>query len=259
MPPRLTFRAGARKVSRPAGARRAPFPQSADLPMFETPALLEDAWSLLSRGGPVMMILLALSVLAVAIILVKLLQFSRAQLRRTAFIDPAVADLARGERDRALSTLRREINPVARVMETAISANANANLSVEDRDAEIERVGTSEIRGIESYLRGLEVIANVSPLLGLLGTVLGMIGAFAKLESAGSKVDPAILAGGIWEALLTTAFGLIVAIPALTMFYVLEGRVDEVRATMKDTVVRILSLTGAAPRPMHATEPEPAG
>lgn len=215
-----------------------------DMP-FDHSVLVRDAFSLVARGGPVMMILLGLSVAAVAIILVKLLQFWRAQLKRTRFIEPAIADLARGERDRAVAVLRQEVNPVARVMETAINANADSALSVEDRDAEIARVGTAEIRNVESYLRGLEIIANVSPLLGLLGTVLGMITAFSELESAGSKVDPAILAGGIWEALLTTAFGLVVAIPALTMYHVLEGRVDETRATMRDAVVRVIGVSAA--------------
>ena len=212
---------------------------------FDRSVLLQDALLLVARGGPVMAVLVGLSVLALAIILAKLLQFRRAQLRRTRFIEPAIADLARGERDRAVAALRQEVNPVARVMETAINAKAHSGLSVEDRDAEIARVGTAEIRGVESYLRGLEIIANVSPLLGLLGTVLGMITAFSELESAGSKVDPAILAGGIWEALLTTAFGLVVAIPALIMFHVLEGRVDETRATMRDAVVRVIGASAA--------------
>lgn len=216
--------------------------------LLEHSPLIGDALALVAKGGPVMTVLLALSVIAVAIIFAKLLQFSRARLGQTGFVDPAIAVLARGERDRAIAVLRGEVNPIARVMETAIAANSNANLSVEDRDSEIARVGSAEIRNIESYLRGLEVIANVSPLLGLLGTVLGMINAFAELESAGSKVDPAILAGGIWEALLTTAFGLVVAIPALTMYYVLEGRVDDVRAAMKDAAVRILAVSGPAAR-----------
>ncbi len=219
-------------------------------PMLDPASLLQDTLSLLLKGGPIMLILLALSVLAFAIILVKLMQFSRVQLKRTGFIDPTIALLVRGERDRAIAALRGEVNPAARVMETAIAANANANLTVEDRDAEITRVGNAEIRSVESYLRGLEVIANVSPLLGLLGTVLGMIEAFSALESAGSKVDPAILAGGIWEALLTTAFGLVVAIPALTMYYLLEGRVDEIRAAMKDAAVRVLGVS--APPVRHA-------
>ena len=85
------------------------------------------------------------------------------------------------------------------------------------------------------------MIANLSPLLGLLGTVLGMIKAFSKLESAGTKVDPTILAGGIWDALLTTAFGLSVAIPALAAFYLLEGKVENSRSLMKDSATRVIS------------------
>ena len=69
-----------------------------------------------------------------------------------------------------------------------------------------------------------------------------MIKAFARLESAGTKVDPSILAGGIWEALLTTAFGLSVAIPALAAFYLLEGEVENVRAQMKDSTTRMLGI-----------------
>lgn len=82
----------------------------------------------------------------------------------------------------------------------------------------------------------------ISPLMGLLGTVIGMISSFSKLSSAGTHVDPTILAGGIWEALLTTAGGLAVAIPALASHYVLDGVIEKVRATMKDVSVQILAL-----------------
>ncbi|HEX9646422.1 MAG TPA: MotA/TolQ/ExbB proton channel family protein [Alphaproteobacteria bacterium] len=208
--------------------------------MIDQPEWLARSLELLLKGGPVMMVLLAVSVVALAIILVKWGQFARAGLRNTRFVEPAVDALGRGDREAATTTLRRARHPAARVMEAAIRAAANPRLSADDRDAEIGRVGTAEIRNLESYLRGLEVIANLSPLLGLLGTVLGMIEAFAELEAAGSKVDPALLAGGIWEALLTTAFGLVIAIPALAAFYLFEGRVDGVRAAMKDGVTRVL-------------------
>jgi biopolymer transport protein ExbB len=218
--------------------------------MIDPPTWAVEPIVLLAKGGPVMAVLLALSVVALAIILVKLYQFARARLGRTDFIDPVIAAL--GADDDALALLAREPHPAARVMETAIVAAGNARLGPEDRDAEIGRVGTAEIRNLESHLRGLEVIANLSPLLGLLGTVLGMIKAFAKLESAGSKVDPALLAGGIWEALLTTAFGLVIAIPALAAFYMLEGRVETVRATMKDAATRVLGVVAPAARAVAA-------
>jgi biopolymer transport protein ExbB len=106
---------------------------------------------------------------------------------------------------------------------------------------------------LESWLRALSSVAHLSPLLGLLGTVLGMITSFRRIEQAGSAVDPAVLSGGIWEALLTTAFGLTIAIPSMAAFYFLEGEVDRVRATMKDTTSRVLLAAG------KISEPQPAG
>ncbi|MFP6718589.1 MAG: MotA/TolQ/ExbB proton channel family protein [Alphaproteobacteria bacterium] len=209
--------------------------------MDESPAF-NTGIGLLDKGGPVMLILLALSVVALTIILVKIYQFSRSRLLRTEFIDQAVLLLHNDGPDTTLLALAETPHPVARVMETTLRTSTNTSLSIEDRDTEISRVGSAEIRNLESYLRGLEVIANLSPLLGLLGTVLGMIKAFVRLETAGTKVDPAILAGGIWEALLTTAFGLSVAIPALAAFYILEGQVENVRAQMKDATIRVLGI-----------------
>ena len=209
--------------------------------MDESPAF-NTGIGLLDKGGPVMLVLLALSVVALTIILVKIYQFSRSRLLRTEFIDQAVLLLHNDGPDTTLLALAETPHPVARVMETTLRTATNTSLSIEDRDTEISRVGSAEIRNLENYLRGLEVIANLSPLLGLLGTVLGMIKAFARLESAGTKVDPAILAGGIWEALLTTAFGLSVAIPALAAFYILEGQVENVRAQMKDATIRVLGI-----------------
>ncbi len=210
--------------------------------MSEQSGMIVEAAGMLIKGGPVMAVLLLVSVVALAMILVKLYQFSRARLSRNAFIEPVIVALGRGEREAVLAALRNEAHPVARVMETAVVTGTSMRLSADERDAEIARIGTAEIRNLESYLRGLEVIANLSPLLGLLGTVLGMIKAFSKLEAAGSKVDPALLAGGIWEALLTTAFGLVIAIPALAAYYMFEGRVETVRAAMKDAVVRVLGV-----------------
>ncbi len=202
---------------------------------------------LFEQGGPIMYVLLALSILALAIILAKLFQFSRSNLRRSAFIEPTLSRLYQSGHDEALDELRGQRSPVARVMESAIRSGADPAMSARDVEAEVSRVGSAQIRNLESLLRGLSSIAHLSPLLGLLGTVTGMIAAFSRLEEAGSRVDPSILSGGIWEALLTTAFGLTVAIPAMAAFYYLEGEVDRVRATMKDVSVRILIHFGKSP------------
>jgi biopolymer transport protein ExbB len=101
-------------------------------------------------------------------------------------------------------------------------------------------------------MRGLELVANVSPLLGLLGTVIGMVDAFAALEQAGSKVDPSLLAGGIWTALLTTVAGLSVAIPALAAHNIFDGKIESVRARMRDITIRIFSLSNQLKTPTNA-------
>ncbi len=192
-------------------------------------------------------VLLGLSVLAVAIIIAKMYQFTRGGLRRTAFVDEALGALEAVGHQAALEILGKRRHPVARVMEGAIRCGADPAFSTRDVEAEVGRIGSAEIRNLESWLRGLSSIAHLSPLLGLLGTVTGMITAFMRLEEGGGRVDPAMLAGGIWEALLTTAFGLTVAIPAMAGFYYLEGRVDEVRAAMKDASVRVLRHFGKTP------------
>lgn len=204
--------------------------------------ILGTTTSLLDKGGPVMLVLLALSIVAVAIVLAKLYQFTRCRLRQTEFLGRAVTALGRGDSQAALAVLGTSPNPVARVMEAAIEAARNPQYSVEELDSEISRFGSAEIRHLESYLRGLEVVANLCPLLGLLGTVLGMIEAFAQMEGAGAAIDPTILAGGIWEALLTTAFGLAIAIPSLAAYYLLDSQVEKVRAAMKDAANRVLGM-----------------
>jgi hypothetical protein len=110
------------------------------------------------------------------------------------------------------------------------------------REAEISRVGSADIRYLETHMRGLEMISNVAPLLGLLGTVMGMVEAFSRLEGAGTRVDPAMLAGGIWEALLTTIGGLVVAIPAVAAYYIFDSIIERVRGSMKEVSLQIMML-----------------
>jgi len=103
------------------------------------------------------------------------------------------------------------------------------------------------LEGLRSWLHPLEVIAALAPLLGLFGTVLGMIDAFAAMEAAGSRVDPAVLSGGTWEALLTTAVGLAVAIPAVGAFNCVERRIERAEHA-HDTLISALFTADRAAR-----------
>lgn len=195
----------------------------------------------LAKGGPVMLVLAALSVLATAIILLKVYQFAVLRIRARGFVDAAVERVRAGETDAALAALARERNPIARTMEAAVRGRRDWATRQREVREEVLRVGSREIAALESYLRGLEAVANLSPLLGLLGTVLGMIRAFQRLEEAGSRVDPALLSGGIWEALLTTAVGLAIAIPATAALNWLDSEVERVRRDMSDAVTRVFT------------------
>lgn len=199
-------------------------------------------FSFITKGGICMIPLMALSVYALAVCIYKALQFSAARLFDTRFIEPVMVHVKRGELTDAEMKLRNTKGPVALIMKVAITCITNREMSLRTREAEIARVGSAEVRKLESHMRGLEMVATTSPLLGLLGTVTGMVTVFATLSEAGSRIDPSQLAGGIWEALITTVTGLVIAVPAVAAYYVLDGIIEKVRASMHDVTVQILSL-----------------
>lgn len=206
---------------------------------------------LFNKGGPLMYVLALLSIYGLAVILLKIYQFSRARVWDTSFIEPVLGALKEGRIPQARQWLAPLPGPVARIMRVTLECAENTNLSPKHREEEIERIGGADIRNMEAHMRGLEMVANVAPLVGLLGTVMGMVEAFAKLGAAGTRVDPALLAGGIWEALLTTVGGLFVAVPVLMSHYGLDAVIERTRATMKDVAVQILALEEAL-RPKEA-------
>jgi len=197
---------------------------------------------LLAKGGPVMLILFGFSIFAFAIIFAKLIQFFAVALSQTSKIEEILEKLNGSNSKKLLLDIQKIKNPIARIIEVVIETKSDRRFDKESREAEISRIISIEIRNLENYLGGLEVIASISPLLGLFGTVLGMIKAFLNLEKAGSQIDPALLAGGIWEALLTTAFGLAIAIPALAAFHLFENKISNTRDKINDTVVRTNTL-----------------
>ena len=198
--------------------------------------------NLLAKGGPVMFILLGFSILALFIIILKLIQFSIVRVSKTNALDKIISKLNKTNAKKLLIEIQQIKNPIAKVIEVVIVTKSDRRFDKESRESEISRISSIQIRNLENYLGGLEVIASISPLLGLFGTVLGMIKAFLNLEKAGSQVDPALLAGGIWEALLTTAFGLAIAIPALAAYHLFENKISNTRDKMKDATIRTNTL-----------------
>lgn len=216
------------------------------------------ALDLLAAGGPVVVILLAMSVLAVAITLVKLWQFRSVRIGDRATARKALVLYRSGRRREAVTLAEGSRNPVARTLALAIRGRDRRDLSEATVREEVVRAGSEVLEALRGYLRPLEVIASLAPLLGLFGTVLGMIEAFQQLEQAGSRINPAILSGGIWEALLTTAVGLAVAMPTVAVVNWLERRVDRLAHEMDNVVTQAFTedlAHASAAEKDHATTP----
>jgi biopolymer transport protein ExbB len=184
--------------------------------------------------------ILLLSILALAIVLERSFYFYR--LSRIPKIDTTMVVRAvnAGECDSALSLVSAQKNPVAVVL-TAVILNLSEGKKKEELIEVAMAVGSQAVDNIEGRLKILPLVVQLAPLLGLLGTVTGMIQAFRVIEHIGGKVNAMALAGGIWEAMLTTAFGLFVAIPTAFCHFVLERKVDSLAGEVEMAASRLLA------------------
>ncbi|SHG98609.1 MotA/TolQ/ExbB proton channel family protein [Marivita hallyeonensis] len=200
---------------------------------------MTDIIAFLNRGGPALWVIAALSVITLGLILWKLWRLSRMGAWRRDPTENAVELWRQGQHDAATSALQTRTGLRARVARSAMQAAHS--LPQDDAREETARVARGALMDAGSGLRALDLIATIAPLVGLLGTVLGMIEAFQTLQESGARADPAALAGGIWEALLTTAAGMAVAIPAsmaLSWFDSVNARLAH---DFEDLAIRVLT------------------
>lgn len=204
---------------------------------------LSQLTDLLLIGGPVVWILLALSSVALAIVLLKSWQFHTMGLSRTNRTAQALGLWRSGQQQAAVDALANARQPLPQLLHMAMGTMRQGSqaINTELLREELSRRAVGYLEQLRSHLRALEVIAALSPLLGLFGTVLGMIAAFRQMELAGSQVDPSVLSGGIWVALLTTAVGLAVAIPTVMAHSWLERRVERFRHRIEDGLTQIFT------------------
>lgn len=174
----------------------------------------------LGSSAPVLLALLILSVVSVAIIVARALALRGI----TGAVDQRDALLSALEKGDAQTALPGSGTPPDRVARRAVEL-FGLNLSPALMESDLTSLGNAEVTEMSRGLRLLDLVGMIAPLLGLLGTVLGMIQSFRSLEMAAGSANASILAGGIWQALLTTAAGLIVAIPALVGAAYLASRV----------------------------------
>lgn len=189
-------------------------------------------------GGPVVLILVALSVIVLAVVLYKLWQFTANGVGRHKALLQAVSAWDRGDQAAARALVARSRSYLVPVISMAIDGQ-------EDSDR-LEAEAETRFATLEGGFRILDSVAQLAPLLGLFGTVLGMITAFQALQDAGTQVDPSVLAGGIWVALLTTAVGLAVAMPTSLLLSWFEARMDADRVMAQKAISTILAPTRAS-------------
>jgi biopolymer transport protein ExbB len=184
--------------------------------------------SLLDRGGPVMWVLLGLAVLGLVLFVERLLYLHRGQIRATEFLDGVKNILAQRRMAEAVTVCEEAPGPVAAVVKSAL-LHAGAD-EVSLRYA-VQDAAVTELPALERRLGALAAIAQIAPLVGLLGTVLGMTTTFRAFMEGGRYATAQALAGGMWQALLTAGAALALAIPAHLAHHLLHGRV---RAIVRD-------------------------
>lgn len=191
----------------------------------------------LSKGGILIGPILLCSVLALAIFLERLIRFAQVRFRGFELVERVARFMREGDDDQALNLAMGSNSPMGRVLTHALEVKDQDKGTLE---AVIVHSTDEEVRELSRYLQALATIGSMAPLLGLLGTVLGMIKAFMVIQQMGGKVNAAVLAGGIWEAMLTTALGLAVALPTMVAHSYLVSRVDKYEAQLKDGTIKFI-------------------
>jgi len=201
-------------------------------------------WELFQKGGPVMWPILLCSVISFAIVIERLLRLRQEQVDTKVFMEQISKSLRRNKVMEALDLCDRTGGPIAHILKAGILKHDRPRAEI--REA-IEDASIHEVPRLERNLPVLSTVAQVAPLLGLLGTVTGLVKAFQVIESkatALNPVNPGDLAGGIWEALLATTFGLCVAIPTYVAYNYLVSRVDGFVLDMERSATDLLNILG---------------
>lgn len=208
-------------------------------------------WELVKAGGWLMLPIIACSIVAMTIVVERLWALRQRKVTPRHLL----ANAWRLERKRMLNAEQiagiRAGSPLGRILAAGL---ANRHHARDIMKESIEESGRQVVHELERYLNTLGTIAAITPLLGLLGTVIGMIKVFTAITTAGVG-DPTVLAGGISEALITTAAGLSVAIPSLMFYRYLQGKVDALVVRMEEEALKLVEVMHGEREPEFA-EPE---
>jgi biopolymer transport protein ExbB len=180
--------------------------------------------SLIMKGGVIMIPIILGSIVALSIILERLWTLWRIRINLPQFAQEVFLHLERGNLQKALQRCEKVKHPIGDVFKLGI---LNRSLKREEIENMMEREGDEQIQYLEQYLGALLIIIGIEPMLGFLGTIMGLIQAFMTWEQLGSNITVSALAAGIYQAMITTAAGLIVAIPAYILYHLIVGKIKK--------------------------------
>lgn len=195
------------------------------------------------KGGPLMWAILAAAVVGLFVFLERLYSLQRSRVLPRAFVEQIRAQLADGRTSGALELCTRNDSSIARIMAASLRTYADGKGRAEVKEA-VEEVGGREVAHLDRNVEVIATMSSISPLLGLLGTVVGMIQVFQRFVEAyqEGRATPDVFADGIWTALITTAYGLMVAIPLLVLYKIVQGRNDRLVVEMEEEAMGIVDL-----------------
>ncbi|MBU0568019.1 MotA/TolQ/ExbB proton channel family protein [bacterium] len=199
--------------------------------------MLDNLFNLVQKGGPVMIIIILVSLAAFTLIIKKWL-FLRKKMADPIFLEEFFARVREKDFVKAKALCQESLSPIAEILALGIDHREKEKERIRDL---VHEIVLRELHDLEKYLSTIAVLATILPILGLLGTVTGMISTFEVLSKVGTT-DPAALAAGISEALLTTQAGLITALPTLLFHNFLSNKVDQITLDMEAALSRFLNL-----------------
>ncbi|MBD3295860.1 MAG: MotA/TolQ/ExbB proton channel family protein [Candidatus Omnitrophica bacterium] len=196
-------------------------------------------WQIISSGGEVMIVLAFLSIVALGLILYYFLTINEARLLPADLQEEVISSLEQGDHERARLLCENDETPLSNIISAGLSRRGRDKIVLKEA---IEDEGRRNVEALWQRLSYLGDIAAISPMVGLLGTVLGMIQAFNVIAFQTGAVKPILLASGISKAMVTTATGLIIAIPAMIFYAFFRGRVRSASARLEIISMEILHL-----------------
>lgn len=199
-------------------------------------------WEFIIKGGPIMGLIIVCSIMAFAVFLERMWYLRAAKIDTKKFMQEISNKIKNNKVMQALDMCNITKGPIARILKSGIIKYDRSRQEIKEA---IEDAGVHEVPLLEKNLSVLATIAHISPLLGLLGTVVGMLKSFQAIEEKAMSmvpVNPGDLAGGIWEALITTVAGLSVAIPVYVAYNYLVSRVDNFVLDMEKSATELANL-----------------